>query len=71
MKLDVIRDSRQLRLNVRYYKVGVRGFGDIQIQAATPAAAKYGVFKMAREAGYFTNMRRVPSRVAGVRELRR
>lgn len=63
--------GQQLRLAVRYYRVGVRGFGDIQIQATTRAAAKYGVFKMAREAGYFTTMRHFLSRVAGVREVRR
>lgn len=61
----------QLTLNVRLYRVGVRGFGDFQIQAPTPAAAKFGVFKLAREAGYFTELGHFLKRVAGVREVRR
>lgn len=63
--------GQQLRLDVRFYLVGVRGFGDIQVQASTPAAAKYSVFKLAREAGYFSRMRQFLPRVAGVREVRR
>lgn len=65
------RDGQQLRLDVRLYLVGVLGYGDIQVQASTPAAAKYSVFKLAREAGIFTKLRPFLARVAGVREVRR
>lgn len=63
--------SPQLLLDVRLYRVGVRGYGDIQVQAPSPAAAKYRVFKLAREAGVFNQMRRFLARVTGVREVRR
>jgi hypothetical protein len=36
----MIRDKNQLRLDVRFYRVGVAGFPDIKVQASTPAAAR-------------------------------
>ena len=61
----------QLRLNVRLYLVRAQGYPVMQVQAATPAAAKYQVFKLAREAGYFAHFRQFLSRGFTARELRR
>lgn len=44
---------QQLRLDVRMYLVRGQGLGDLEVQAATPAAAKFEVFRRARSAGYF------------------
>ena len=51
------RNGRQLKLNVRYYLVRADGFCEMRVQAATAAAAKWQVFKLAREAGYFSDQR--------------
>jgi len=66
-----VKRGQQLNLNVRFYRVGVRGFPDMQVQAPSRSAAKYQIFKLAREAGYFTKMRDFLSRVSTVREVRR
>ncbi len=42
----------QLRLAIRLYAVRTENFEAV-IQAGTPAAAKYELYKRAREAGYF------------------
>ena len=42
----------------------------MQVQAASPAAAKYQVFKLAREAGYFTRFRDFLARGFTAREMR-
>lgn len=47
------RRPKQLSLNARFYRVDCGRFGEIEIQAATPAAAMYQIFKKAREAGFF------------------
>jgi hypothetical protein len=49
--------GQQLTLNVRYYLVRADGFCEMRVQAANAAAAKYEVFKLAREAGYFSDAR--------------
>lgn len=67
----MIRHKDQLRLNVRFYRVGVAGFPDMQIQAPTPAAARWAVYKLAREAGYFARFRDFLARCSFVREVRR
>ncbi|MBB5051098.1 hypothetical protein HNQ36_001052 [Afipia massiliensis] len=46
------RNKNQLRLPIRRYSVRADSF-EADIQAATPAAAKYELFKRLREAGYF------------------
>lgn len=43
----------QLTLNVKLFVVSCGGFGDIKVQAQSSAAAKYQIFKRAREAGFF------------------
>lgn len=45
--------QQQLRLNVRFYLVRGDGLGDLQIQARSPSAAKFEVYRRARSAGYF------------------
>jgi hypothetical protein len=67
----VIRSKDQLRLNVRYYLVRLPGFPEMLIQAPTRAAARYGIFKRAREAGYFAHFRQFLARGCSVREVRR
>jgi hypothetical protein len=47
------RRRRQLQLAVRIYCVCCDGFGEIEIQAGTAGAAKYEVFRRARDAGFF------------------
>jgi len=49
--------NRQLLLDVRLYRVRCDGWIEIDIQARTAAAAKYQVFKKAREAGFFSDPR--------------
>lgn len=49
--------SQQLSLPVRLYRVQCDGFADVEVTAATAPAAKYQVFKRAREAGYFRDPR--------------
>lgn len=51
------RRRKQLQLAVRWFRVRCDGFVDVDVQAATPSAAKYQVFKRAREAGYFADSR--------------
>lgn len=51
------RKNKQLLLDVRLYRVRCDGFTELEIQARTAAAAKYQVFKKAREAGYFADHR--------------
>ena len=63
--------NTQLRLDVRFYLVRLPGFPEMQIQAPSRAAAKYGIFKRAREAGYFLHFRQFLSRGCLVREMRR
>ncbi len=46
------RKPQQLKLNVKLFNVRAEGLFEIRIQAASPAAAKYRYFKLAREAGY-------------------
>lgn len=65
------RKTAQLTLNVRLYRVGVSGWPDMQVQAPTPAAARWQIFKLAREAGYFCRFRDFLARCVFVRELRR
>jgi hypothetical protein len=49
------RKAKQLRLPVTQYRVTCYRFvDDVVVQAASASAAKYDVFKRAREAGYFT-----------------
>lgn len=69
-----MKRDKQLMLCVRLYTVRCAGFGDIQVQAGTPAAAKYQVFKKAREAGFFNRVggfRDFLSRGWSAREVRR
>jgi hypothetical protein len=47
----------QLALDVRLYLVRADGFCEMRVQAASPAAAKWQIFKLAREAGYFSDSR--------------
>ena len=51
------RRAKQLTLGVRLYLVRADGFCEMRVQARTPAGAKYQVFKLAREAGYFSSSR--------------
>ena len=44
---------KQLTLAIRLFNVRCDDFGETRVQAATRDAAKYAVFKQAREAGYF------------------
>jgi hypothetical protein len=46
--------GQQLRMDVRLYLVAADGFCEMRVQAANPAAAKWKVFKLAREAGYYS-----------------
>lgn len=46
------RNKNQLTLAIRRFSVRADG-SEAEIQAATPAAAKYELFKRMREAGYF------------------
>ncbi len=63
---------KQLRLNVRMYLVRGQGLGDLEVQAATPAEAKFEVFRRARSAGYFPNgFQDFLTRRVTARELRR
>jgi hypothetical protein len=48
---------KQLQLPVKMFRVRCDGFVDVEVQAATAPAAKYQVFKKAREAGYFADPR--------------
>lgn len=68
----MIRHKDQLRLNVRFYRVELPGLDPIDEQAPTRAAAKYQVYKRAREAGFFRGgFRAFLARKISVRELRR
>jgi hypothetical protein len=59
-------------LPVRMYLVRCDGWADSEIQAQTAAAAKYQVYKRAREAGYFREgFRDFLSRGFQAREVRR
>ena len=49
--------TKQLRLAVQIYLVRADGFCDERVQALTAAGAKYQIFKRAREAGYFGDLR--------------
>jgi hypothetical protein len=51
------RRAKQLTLEVRLYLVRADGFCEMRVQAKTPAGAKWQVFKLAREAGYYSNAR--------------
>lgn len=53
----MIRDRRQLRLEVDLWLVRADGFVEQRVQARSAAAAKYQVFRRAREAGYFSDAR--------------
>lgn len=62
----------QLRLNVRIFKVRIPDFGEIELQADRPAAAKYQAFKRGRESGYFgSGFSEYLTRGVAVHELRR
>lgn len=65
------RKNPQLRLDLRIYRVGVSGWPVMQVQAPTPAAAKWRIFKLGREAGYFVKFRDFLPRCVSVREERR
>jgi len=52
-----MKRPQQLSLNVRLYLVRADGFSEMRVQAKTAAAAKWQVFKLAREAGYFSDQR--------------
>lgn len=47
------RNPHQLRLSTTWYRVDCGDFGAIDVQAATAAAARYQIFKRARDAGFF------------------
>ncbi|MGJ4928115.1 hypothetical protein ACQR1I_16710 [Bradyrhizobium sp. HKCCYLS2038] len=47
------KKPQQLMLDVRMYVMNCGPFGAVEVQAGTRSAAKYQVFKQAREAGYF------------------
>jgi hypothetical protein len=63
--------GQQLRMNVRLYLVCSDGWPQMQVQAATRAAAKYQLFKLAREAGYYVRFSDFLKRGWSARELRR
>lgn len=65
------KKSQQLTLMVKLF--AVRGWwGDQVVQAPTPAAAKYQVYKLGREAGYFSDgFREFLAHGFTARELRR
>jgi hypothetical protein len=66
--------QQQLMLNVRMYVMNCGPFGAVEVQAGTRSAAKYQVYKKAREAGYFDSregFREFLSRGWHVMELRR
>ena len=65
------RAPHQLRLDVRFYRVGISGFPEIKVQAGNRSAAKWQVFRLAREAGYFTRFSDFIARVVYAREVRR
>jgi hypothetical protein len=51
------RRGKQLTLGVRLFLVRADGWAEVRVQAKSPAAAKYQVFKQAREAGYYRDPR--------------
>lgn len=53
MTRTLTRQPKQLRMAVRIFTVTAECWPEARVQAATPAAAKYALFKKAREAGYF------------------
>jgi hypothetical protein len=69
------RRGQQFRLDVRLYIVRADGWEEVRVQAKTAAAAKYQVFKLAREAGYYrdprSGFRDFLERGWSARELRR
>lgn len=52
-----MKKGQQLQLDVRLYLVRADGFCEERVQAKTAAAAKYQIYKRAREAGYFADPR--------------
>lgn len=65
------RNSKnQLRLPIRRFAVRAEGF-ESDIQAATPAAAKYELYKRLRAKGYCGDFRDFVHRLPTVRELMR
>lgn len=68
------RKPKQLMLDVRMYVMNCGPFGAVEVQAGTRSAAKYQVFKKAREYGYFNHaggFREFLSRDWHLMELRR
>ncbi len=53
MTRTLTREPRQLRMAVRLFAVTSEFWPETTVQAASPAAAKYALFKRARETGYF------------------
>lgn len=69
-----LKKPQQLMLNVRMYVMNCGPFGAVEVQAGTRSAAKYQVFKTARDAGYFDGrdgFREFLSRGWHLMELRR
>ncbi len=62
------RNKNQLALAIRRFAVRADGF-EANIQAATPAAAKYELYKRLREAGYCGDFRDFVHRLPTVVEL--
>ena len=71
------RRPKQLTLGVRLYTVRADGYDEMRVQAKTPAGARYQVFKLARDAGWFrdersrSGFRRFLDKGWSVREMRR
>lgn len=66
------RKPKQLMLDVRMYSVRADGY-EAEIQAGTPAAAKFELYRRLREAGYFkeSGFRAFLERMPVAWELRR
>lgn len=64
------RSKEQLRLAIRRYVVRDNHV-EVEVQAATPASAKYELFKRLRTAGYCRNFQEYLQRSPIARELKR
>lgn len=65
------RKPKQLSLPVRLYRVSCDGYADFEIQALTPGAAKFEVFRRAREFKSHLSFRDFLNRGWKAREVRR
>lgn len=72
MTRTLTRQPKQSRMAVRLFTVTSEFWPETVVQAASPAAAKYALFKRAREAGYSPqSFREFLRQNIKVREVRR